>query len=180
MPEGLVAPVQERGVYFKPEEYAGFFRRLFIDIIDIVTAILVWFCLASLAIVFTDERLAKAIVLLLFPTVWFSYFVLLKRSSIRTLGYKLGAARIVSLQGSHPGIPSLTLRFLFSVFGPLNFLFDLLWIPSDKHRQALRDKFAHTYVVRADAKPAGHGRIVYCSYHVLGASYLFQEVRPET
>jgi len=43
--------------------------------------------------------------------------------------------------------------------------------------QALRDKFAHTYVIRRDAVPTGTGRIAYAHYTLLGTSYLFKEVR---
>lgn len=34
-----------------------------------------------------------------------------------------------------------------------------LWIPSDPWRQSLRDKLAHTYVVKVGAEPAGRARV---------------------
>ena len=109
--------------------------------------------------------------------VGFGYFVLLKRSRFRTLGYRLLRARIVNLQGSRPSIYALTIRLLFAVLGPLNFLLDLMWIPGDRYRQALRDKFAHTYVIRDRAEPVARGGIIYTSYHVLGMAFIFPEVR---
>ena len=109
--------------------------------------------------------------------VWFGYFVLLKGSRFRTAGYLLAGARIVNMRGERPSRVSLSIRLLFAVFGPVNLLFDLFWIPSDPHRQALRDKFAHTYVVRQEALPAGNGPIGYSQYTILGGSFLFQEVR---
>ncbi|HXH94459.1 MAG TPA: hypothetical protein VNN25_22975 [Thermoanaerobaculia bacterium] len=36
--------------------------------------------------------------------------------------------------------------------------------------QALRDKSAHTYVIRRDPSPAGTGRIAYAHYTLLGTS----------
>jgi uncharacterized RDD family membrane protein YckC len=170
----------EEGVYYSRQDYAGFFRRLGIDLIDIFAAFVVWFCLTSLVFMLTpgdEPPLWPAFLFLV--VVGFGYFVLLKRSAIGTLGYKLCRAQIVNFQGVRPGIPSLTLRFLFSVFGPLNFLLDLFWIPSDKQRQALRDKFAHTYVVKAGAQPEGRGSIVYNSYHILGGAFIFAEVRTD-
>jgi len=107
----------------------------------------------------------------------FAYFVLLKRSRFRTLGYKLCGARIVNLQGDRPSVYSLTIRLLFAVFGPLNLLLDLIWIPTDECRQALRDKFAHTYVVRFNAAPEGRGTVVYTTYFILGWAFLFPEIK---
>ena len=75
-----------------------------------------------------------------------------------------------------PSVASLTLRLTFAVFGPFNILLDLLWIPGDPHRQALRDKFAHTYVVRSHAEPAGSAPIKFRPCFILGWSFLFQEV----
>lgn len=37
--------------------------------------------------------------------VWLGYFVFLKASRYRTLGYVLGGARIVNYRGERPGIP---------------------------------------------------------------------------
>jgi hypothetical protein len=65
---------------------------------------------------------------------------------------------------------------LFATLGPVNFLLDLLWVPSDPCRQALRDKFAHTYVIRRDAVPVGSGRIAYGIYTAFGMTMLFAEV----
>jgi hypothetical protein len=39
---------------------------------------------------------------------------------------------------------------------------------------------APTYVIRAGAVPAGRGPIVYSNYTILGANFLFAEVRPDT
>lgn len=74
---------------------------------------------------------------------------------------------------------ALTARLLFAVAGPFNVILDLLWVSSDSCRQALRDKFAHTFVVRANAQPAGTGKIVYRTYTVFGGTMLFAEVQPD-
>ena len=110
----------------------------------------------------------------------FLYLVLLKHSRFRTLGYLVGGIRIVSIQGQRPSIWSLTIRALFAFFGPLNMLIDILWLTSDERRQALRDKFAHTYVIRNRAIPVGKGAIAYVPYTIFGANFVFAEVRPIT
>jgi uncharacterized RDD family membrane protein YckC len=106
----------------------------------------------------------------------FVYLVLLKRSRFRTLGYMLGRIRIVSIHGERPSIWSLTIRALFAFFGPFNMLIDVIWLTNDERRQALRDKFAHTYVIRDRAVPLGHGAIVYTTYTIFGTNFLFAEV----
>ena len=65
------------------------------------------------------------------------------------------------------------------VLGPANFLVDLLWISSDPSKQALRDKIAHTYVIRKNAVPAGTGQVVYRTYMLFGWTLLSAEVRPD-
>ena len=108
--------------------------------------------------------------------VWTGYFVFLKASPYRTLGYVLGRARIVNYRGQRPGIPRLMGRLLFVIGGPMNFLFDALWLTGDKNRQALRDKFASTYVVRHEAVPVGWGRVRYRTYTFWGMTFIFREV----
>jgi hypothetical protein len=80
------------------------------------------------------------------------------------------------LDGQAPGYTALTLRMMFGILGPLNWLLDLLWLSNDTNRQALRDKFANTYVVKLNAQAAGSGRIVFREYHVLFYNCLFREV----
>jgi len=124
-----------------------------------------------------EEFLWQGGTLLIWATVWLGYFVFLKGSRYRTPGYVLAKAKILNLQGEPPSYGQLLIRFLFSVFGPLNLVLDLLWIPSDPRRQALRDKFAATYVVRQAAIPTGQGRIAFIPYTMFGQSYVFREVQ---
>ena len=167
----------EHGVYYAFSDYIGVWRRFGIDLVDVVVAGSISVALSALLLLLPSnaDQLAFGL-LVVWLSVWFGYFVLLKRSR-RTVGYLLARARIVNLQGDTPSVASLLIRMLFAVLGPLNLLFDLCWIPSDPCRQALRDKFAHTYVIRREASPAGTGRIAYAQYTLLGASYLFKEVR---
>ena len=168
------------GVYFDTRDYIGVGRRLFIDFVDTLVAL--GLCALVTLLLFKawpHEPSLPGVLIACWTIIWFSYFVILKRSRFRTLGYILGGARIVSLQGGRPGMLSLLSRLLFVAGGPANFLVDLFWIPSDPCRQAIRDKFAHTYVVRKDAVPAGSGVIVFRTYVMLGTTFLFQEVKME-
>jgi uncharacterized RDD family membrane protein YckC len=168
------------GVYFDRASYAGFLRRLVVDLIDIAVILAVSVCSSLLLMMVVPSSQQQALALfLLWIGLWFLYFVLLKRSDFGTLGYKLCGVRVVNLKGDRPGITALTLRLMFAVFGPLNTVIDLLWLSGDDNGQALRDKFARTYVVRRDAVPAGTGKLVYSVCDVWGWHLVFLEVKGE-
>jgi hypothetical protein len=165
------------GVYFRRHDYAGFWRRLLVDAIDlsVVGAVCSAFGTA-LAIETPLTKGAMDLILAITVVVFFCYFVVLKRSKFRILGYRAGGVRIVGLDGKIPSWSSLTFRLMFALLGPLNWLFDLIFASGDEHRQAIRDKFASTYVVKAGAQPAGSRKVV-CRYcHLFGYTLLFREI----
>jgi uncharacterized RDD family membrane protein YckC len=166
------------GVYYRREDYLGVARRLLIDLVDFPVAILLaLMVVGAMWALMPHPGNWRGVRLLLCGAVWFGYFVLLKRSRFRTLGYVVAGAQIVNMKGERPSILSLTGRLLFALAGPLNFVFDILWLTGDTDRQAFRDKFAGTYVVRRNARPAGVGTIVLRTYMFSGMTFLFKEVR---
>jgi uncharacterized RDD family membrane protein YckC len=170
------------GVWFFPSDYAGFWRRLAVELVDLVVITIV-LLVVSVAIVLLDpsEDLSDRTVLVVLSS-WavfvYGYFVLLKRSRLGTAGYRLVGVRIVDAAGRPPGLRAMTFRLLFGLFGPLNIVLDMLWIPSDRHRQTLRDKFAGTYVVKINAEPAGPARVVLRTYYIVGMAFVFRDVEP--
>jgi len=165
------------GVYFRREDYASFWVRVLVDVIDFFLFGLICLALLILAMVMLPPtRSTVNLMSLMYVALAFSYFVALKRSRFRTIGYRVGRVRIVSLDGQIPGYSSLIVRLLFGLLGPLNWLIDVPWVCNDKNRQALRDKFANTYVIKANAQAAGQGRIVFRQYHILWYNCLFREV----
>ena len=164
------------GFYYRTQDYVGVWRRLLVVFVDI--AVVLGLIVAAGIALYTllPERFGVALQLPVAAGLSFLYLVLLKRSRLRTIGYRLAGVRVVDFHGGMPSVASLTLRLTFAVFGPFNILLDLLWIPGDPHRQALRDKFAHTYVVRSQAEPAGSAPIELRPCFILGCSFLFQEV----
>ena len=134
-----------RGVVYKSVDYVGFWRRAAISILDITVIVMATIILSSLLTflpVFasgldndpTFDLLAFGLLLL----IGFVYLVILKRSSQRTLGYRVFRARIVNLYGERPTIWQMIQRFAFLVAGPVNFAIDLFWITNEDTRQALR------------------------------------------
>jgi len=169
-------------VWFFPSDYAGLWRRLAIELADLIAIVILMTGIAAAAIVLhpaerPDDRMLAALWLCWLACIY-GYFVVLKRSRISTLGYRLARVRIVDPYGRPPDLEALTLRLLFGLAGPLNIVLDALWIPFNRHRQALRDRLAHTYVVKASAEPAGAARVVTRTYSVLGLSFAFEDIEP--
>src|SRR5215471_3024981 len=158
----------KNGVYFRREDYAQFWVRVLVDVIDLVAFGSICAALTiPVVMIFPPTKSTVNLILLTCVVVAFSYFVVLKRSRFRTLGYRLGRVKIVGLDGRAPSYPALILRLMFGVLGPLNWLLDLAWLSGDSNRQALRDKFANTYVVKRNAQAAGEGRVVIRHYDIL-------------
>jgi uncharacterized RDD family membrane protein YckC len=169
---------EAEGVYFSRQDYAGLWLRVLVDFIDITVMLAVSVsCSLLLMTVVSPPRQVATALFVLWAGLWFLYFVLLKRSDFGTLGYKLCKVRIVTVRGECPSIPTLILRLMFAVFGPLNTIIDLIWLSGDDNRQALRDKFAQTYVIKRDATPIGVGKLVYSVFYIWGWSMVFREVR---
>src|SRR5579884_447001 len=91
------------GVYFRRNDYPAFWRRLLIDSLDLVVIGVV--CPILLAAVWMISP-SPGLILASWGTAFFCYFVLLKRSRLRTIGYRSGA-RIVGHDGGKPDISSL-------------------------------------------------------------------------
>jgi len=160
------------GVYFQRCDYASFWLRLLVDLIDAVTAGVLC-CVAIVALwAFAPAKL----ILFVCAAIFFCYFVLLKRSRGGTVGYRLCGVRIVGLDGQRAGLLPMTIRMLFMVLGPINYLLDLAWMANETQRQALRDKFADTYVIKKHAVPIGSGKVIHRYYEILTYNFLFREV----
>jgi uncharacterized RDD family membrane protein YckC len=169
----------DRPVCFSPGDYAGFWCRLTAELVDLCAVAILGIVVTAIVVVAAPaEAPGDAVLLTGLMALVYGYFVVLKRSRVRTLGYRLARVHIVDVHGRPPGLGPLTVRLLFGVAGPFNFVLDMMWIPSDRHRQSLRDKVAHTYVVKTRARPAGPALIVYRQYHLMGMSLLFQELEP--
>jgi uncharacterized RDD family membrane protein YckC len=157
------------GVYYAPHDYVGIGRRFVILLVDSFVLAVVITCVAIVCVLIGGPPL-------LFITasigVFWSYEVVLKRSAMRTVGYRLTGSRIVNLQGERPSLFALTFRSLLWLFGPFNLLFDLLWCGIDDDRQTLRDRFAETCLINENATPIGTGEI-HLAYFDIGTFNLY-------
>jgi uncharacterized RDD family membrane protein YckC len=170
--------VTAEGWYYRRDDYASFRRRLAVDLVDL--AVIGFACAAAPALWVlvgpagwsADPALAACCALV------YAYFVPLKRSRFRTLGYRVGGVKVVGFDGRPAAWGALALRLGFAMLGPINWLIDLGWLSGDRHRQALRDTLAGCYVIRADAQPAGAGRLVHRYAEACGYNFLYREVEP--
>lgn len=173
-------PVSQRdhslgcGVYFKPSDYIGLGPRILIFLVDAVVLLLligglswVWFSYF--------EEIGKAYVALVLLVAW-HYQVVLKRSKFRTIGYRLVGVKLVTLRGKRPSLFMLTFRELLWLFGPCNFLFDLIWCGVDVDKQTMRDRFSEICLVRNSAQPAGEGEIHLAYFTAMGYALQYPHV----
>ena len=73
-------------------------------------------------------------------------------------------------------LTAMTFRLLIWVFGPFNFILDMLWLGADSEQQTLRDCYAGTYVVRANARPVGVGAVHLTRYFGAGLALSYPRV----
>jgi len=145
-------------------------RRFIILLVDSLVLAVMILCLAIVWLILLGGPPAGFTIASI--GVFWLYEVVLKRSSMRTVGYRLTRCRIVNLQGQRPSLFALTFRALLWMFGPFNLLFDLMWCGIDDDRQTLRDRFAETCLINENATPIGMGEI-HLAYFDIGTFNLY-------
>lgn len=176
----------EYGAIYNRKDYLGFGRRLGILFIDLITFSLIAIIIALIvAAVFTvagmpdEDPRYPGYTFILVVIAALIYFPVLKATKAGTVGYRLFKARLVNLKGERASLLKSTMRFMFVFIGPFNFLFDLIWMGGNKHRQTFRDLFLGTYVIRRSAEPVSRGRIVYPTYDIASWNFTCSEVEDD-
>jgi uncharacterized RDD family membrane protein YckC len=158
------------GVFYHPDDYVGIGRRFVVLIVDSLVLAVAMACFVIVWVVVIDGP-PLLFTVGIFAVFWV-YEVPLKRSALRTVGYRLAGCRIVNLRGEPPSLFALTFRSLLWLFGPFNLLFDLLWCGIDDDSQTLRDRFAETCLINERATPIGEGEI-HLTYFDIGYFNLY-------
>jgi uncharacterized RDD family membrane protein YckC len=168
---------EKLGVVYRKADYPGLFARMAIDAIDFAAVIGV--AAASLLTVFSgvEEDATMGRLFLLFLLLGFGYIGPWKATGLPTLGYLLFKVRLVNVHGERVNFWQASGRALFMVAGPVNYLFDSLWIYSEAPRQTLRDKFSGTYLVKKGALEEYRGKVVRKVLHVMGYRTQVEEIR---
>ena len=161
------------GAYYALDNLAGIGRRTAALVVDLGIVFVV--CGVVIALgpeLGVSQNVANALGLSL---AWL-YLAGLKARPTGTLGYRVANVQLVDLQGKPANLWKSTCRFLFLFGGPINLLFDLIWLTNDSNRQTLRDKLTGTYVIRRGAQPLGRGPITYPTYFIATLSFIVPNV----
>jgi uncharacterized RDD family membrane protein YckC len=164
------------GVYYNKEAFLGTWSRVAIGLIDLGVVGITSAIFAAIMSVSLPPPTAPALSVIGVLLIGAGYFVFLKRTAFRTIGYRMFQVRVVDFQGNRPSIFQMVNRALFLALGPVNGMIDLLWVSSDDSKQAIRDLWSQTYLVRDSVEPAGRGRIITRRYGIMGFNFVFQEV----
>ena len=150
-----------QGVYYRHEDYAGFFCRIIIAIIDagvllggLTLLMYVWWQVWPDKASYLHAYYVGPWIL-----VAYLYLVILQRS-VGTLGCFVTGVRIVDMFGNRPSVIRMTGRFIWLLCMLIRFyiIYDIIWLTGEESRQTLRDKIVGTYVIRKKAKPIGTGK----------------------
>ena len=173
------------GAYYRIEDYPGTVRRIVVFLLDsaflLTIGIALWIAILTIsANIDPTHDPSGAFFLVWISSIWL-YLVPLKRSRFRTFAYRVLGLMIVTTKGERPSLFALTFRMLMWIFGPFNFLLDLIWLGADTECQSLRDCFAGTYVVRVGAEPLGFAPVHLTRYTASGMALSYPRVcRPKT
>ena len=168
-----------RGVYFATDDHAGLARRAVGGLIDLAALWVTWnlvYAAWYVARTAFDLPAPVGLPVAAFLLLCWAYLAPLKRSRLRTLGYRLTGVRVVDLRGRPPSLLAMTIRYASFSMTQIA-LVDLLWIPTNPSRQKIGDVVAGTYVVRARAVPAGSGPLVSATSCLLTNCFFHREVR---
>jgi uncharacterized RDD family membrane protein YckC len=169
------------GFIYRKSDYAGVIVRILIDLMDFTT--LGISCLATIAIA-SYSGVEQPRVLSFLGFAWiilgFVYLGPLKATGIPTLGYRIFKVKLVNAQGGKADFWQASGRALFLFFGPANFLLDLFWIYGEAPRQALRDKFSGTYLIKNSATIVSQGKVASKVLHVMGYRMRIEEIQIHT
>jgi uncharacterized RDD family membrane protein YckC len=167
------------GVYFARSDVAGLGRRLVADCIDATFLLVFWAVLINVWLAVGYQRGIAA------GWAWVGWLLAcllflgpLKRSWLRTPGYRVAGVRVVDLRGGPPTLLAMAARSALYLAGFYFILFDFVWFLLSRRRRKMTDMFAGTYVVRSGAHPQGRGLLVPAYYAVFGYFLVIGEVVP--
>jgi uncharacterized RDD family membrane protein YckC len=158
--------------YYDISDYVGIGTRILVFLIDSVVLVIVsfvlWMPFAALweAGVFRKDP-SGYFLLTNLAAIW-TYLAPVKRSRVGTLGYQLLGVELVSAKGGRPSLLKMTFRMMMWMFGPFNFVLDLLWLGADTESQALRDCYLGIYLVKRGARPIGRAPVHISRYTAMG------------
>jgi uncharacterized RDD family membrane protein YckC len=174
---GTLGP--EDVVFYDASAYSGFWRRMLVLAVDFLLLLAVGIPFFLLADYLSSAGFESGLLLIITLPFWifaFFYLTLVKASRFGTLGYRLAKVKIVNFSGHSPSLWYMSFRLALWVFGPINSILDLGFIPSSHRKQSIRDKVVGTFVVQRDAEPCGVGKKRMVRWHFMSMAFIFPEI----
>jgi len=166
------------GVVFSDEHQAGFWRRVVASLVDFLVLYGLYVALFNVWLILAGSPGFNAFTFILAVTLGAAVYVApLKRSWLRTVGYRVAGVRIVDLRGRQPSLLMLLLRGAINLVATGVVWIDFAWFLGQRPRQKLTDLLTGTYVVRTHAKPIAQSAIVPVYYALAGHFWVVHEVR---
>ena len=170
--------------YYDPKDYVGIGKRMLVMFVDafviFVLGIILWLPCLLLIMSGNLESDPSGLFWLIYLALVWIYLAPIKRSTFGTIGYKLLGIKLVAAKGGRPSLISMTMRMMMWMFGPFNFVLDLLWLGADSENQSLRDCYLGTYLVNRNAIPSGRAPLHLTRYTAMGFALAYPRVcRPK-
>jgi uncharacterized RDD family membrane protein YckC len=168
---------QKFGKLYRRSDYPGVLTRIMVDLIDVSTILALCVMTFIVAYLFTEQERVMNLILFGWVILAFGYLGPWKATGFPTLGYFMFRVKIVNSQGNQIDFWQASGRALFLLFGPANYLIDLFWLYGETPRQALRDKFTGTYLIKNNAVLESEGKLVSKVLHVMGYRVQIEEIQ---
>lgn len=166
---------------YRREDYVGTIRHLVIIAVDLAVIVFVVLPLGMIPAVVAESMSIRSDLFLFCPLLltWL-YLTVLKPSRIRSPGYWVTGAKIVTIYGDKPSTIRMTIRLAATFlwfFIPLGMFLDFMWPTVDEERQMLRDLYCGTRIVLNRAAPVAQGKIVHSFHTAMGYSLMYASVQ---
>jgi len=166
--------------FYDPKDYVGIGRRVIVMIVDslmlVLIGIVLWMPFLVLILAELIQSDPSGMFWISFLLAIWVYLAPIKRSDFGTVGYRLLGIKLVSAKGGRPSLVNMTIRMLMWMFGPFNFVLDLLWLGADSENQSLRDCYLSTYLVNRNAIPIGRAPVHLTRYNAMGFALAYPRV----
>lgn len=166
--------------FYDPKDYVGIGRRLIVMIVDwlmlVLIGIVLWMPFLVLILAEVIQSDPSGMFWILFLLAIWVYLAPIKRSDFGTVGYRLLGIKLVSAKGGHPSLINMTIRMMMWMFGPFNFVLDLLWLGADSENHSLRDCYLSAYLVNRNASSIGRAPVHLTRYNAMGFALAYPRV----
>ena len=164
-----------QGTIYQVTDYIGFWKRVAIQILDLLVIFVVMIPFLILDNYRYDNYYSESFLLYSYLGLFicYLYLTMLKASRFGTLGQLVTKTIIRTIHGDKPSMLRMTYRLLFWILGPFNVITDMAFIPSNSEKRTLRDCLCKTILVKKNVVPISTGakirniRVMFMGFYLL-------------